>query len=428
MAGVRFKAMGNPRCRQSDRYRRAVCAGAALLLAIDLIVVSARRIHQSGDFDVSMEFGRRFLAGTHLYRGGLHFPYLPAAAMFFSMFSAIPKPLAFLLFYSIAVAGLWLTLRMLAAMVCGAAADLRDRTWLIATLTLLLAAHYIIRDLDDGGPNLILLALATAGMYYAWAGCEVGAGGCLGAAAALKTTAAIFIPFLLWKRRWRLAAWTTAAAGLWMALPMVRMGVPNWWLHQREWAASAAGFAAGANAAAARYFGAGNTSNQALRPAVVYLLARAGLVPTRAAIAGALAAALLLAAFCLFTAPPYGPRLEGRWLREASGLLIMSVLLSPVTWIQHLVLAIPALYLIVADYVACREFGIFSRAALSLYVIFALVLNRGLLGKARYDNLLGWHVQTWCMILLLGVLLAHRNGEAATDHSSPCALRRPVCD
>ncbi len=390
----------------SDHVRRIASAAAAVFIAIDLVAVALRRMRYSGDFDVSMEFGRRFLAGRHLYQGGLHFPYQPAAAMFFSIFSLMPKPLAFLLFYSIAVICLWLVMRMLTAMVCGVDVDLRDRTWLIAAVTLMLAAHYIIRDLDDGGPNLMLLALATGGIYYAWAGRDVAAAACLGAAAALKVTAAIFIPFLLWKRRWRLAAWTIAAAALWIALPMLRMGAADWWMHQREWAVSAVGFAAGSNAAADRYYGASNLGNQALRPAVVYLLnARAGMVA--AGTAGTIAALVLLALFCALTARPYGER-DRRWIRESSGLLIIAVLLSPVTWIQHLVLAIPALDLIAADYFAGDEFGILSKIALSLYVVFALVLNRGLIGKARYEDLLGWHVQTLCMLLILVVLMLQR--------------------
>ncbi len=231
--------------------RRAGAVAAALFIAIDLIAVELRRRRYSGDFDISMEFGRRFVTGQYLYQGGLHFPYLPSAAMFFSLFSIMPKPLAFLLFYSTAIICLWLAMRALASMVCRTRPALRERRGEIAAATLILAAHYIIRDLDDGGPNLILLALLMGGIYWAWAGRDIRAAGCLGAAIALKATAAIFVPFLLWKRRWRLAAYTTIATVLWLVLPMLRMGPANWWMHQREWTISAIGFAAGFNRAAA---------------------------------------------------------------------------------------------------------------------------------------------------------------------------------
>lgn len=400
---------------QSDPYRRIALGAAAAFVAADLLAITLRRLRYSGDFDISIEFGRRFLLGEHLYRGGLHFPYLPAAAMFLSVFALMPKPLAFALFYAIAIICLWLVMRMLTAMVCGADSRLHGRAGPIAAATLAFAAHYIIRDFDDGGPNLILLALATAGIYYAWAGRDGAAAGCLGAAVALKATAAIFIPFLLWKRGWRLAALTTVASALWIALPMLRMGPATWWAHQREWAVSAAGFAAGFNPAATRYYGAGNTGNQALRPAVAYLLnAHAGFVPGSATIAGVLAALMLVGWFGWLTASPYGDHLGERWLRESTGLLIVAVLLAPVAWIQHLVLAIPALYLIAADFFAGEEFGFFSKAAISLYLIFALLLNRGLIGKARYAVMLDWHVQTLCMLLILAVLMRHVRRGART--------------
>jgi hypothetical protein len=40
-----------------------------------------------------------------------------------------------------------------------------------------------------------------------------------------------------------------------------------------------------------------------------------------------------------------------------------------------------------------------------LYAIFALVLNREVLGKARYLVLMGYRLQTLCMLLILGVLI-----------------------
>jgi Raf kinase inhibitor-like YbhB/YbcL family protein len=387
--------------------RHTGTVGAALFLAVDLIAVELRRRRYAGDFDISMEFGRRFVSGQHLYQGGLHFPYLPSAAMFFSVFAIMPRPVAFLLFYSTAIICLWLAMRALAGIVTQARPALRQRSGVIAAITLILASHYIIRDLDDGGPNLILLALLTGGIYWAWIGRDLRAAGCLGAAVAFKVTAAIFIPFLLWKRRRRLAAYTTIATALWLALPILRMGPANWWMHQREWTISAIGFAAGFNQAAAYYYGAGNSGNQALRPALMYL------IDSRVAALGA--AVGLTAFFCWITRRPLGDRLNLRWLRESGGLLILAVLLAPIAWIQHLVLAIPALYLIVADWFAGEDFNPASKAAMLAYVLLALVLNRALMGKARYEVLLDWHLQTLCMLLILGVLMLRRHdGEAAT--------------
>jgi hypothetical protein len=389
--------------------RRWYGAGAALFIAADLGAAMLRRQRYAGDFDISMEFGRRFAYRQHLYQGGLHFPYLPAAAMFFSPFSMLPRPLAFLLFYLAAIICLALVMRMLAAIVCRSPPALRERTWEIAAVTLVLAAHYIIRDLDDGGPNLILLALVTGGIYWAWAGRDLRAAGFLGAATAFKATAGIFIPFLIWKRRWRLAMYTAASTLVWLALPILRMGPADWWVHQREWIESAIGFAVGLNQAAAYYYGAGNSGNQSLRTAVIHLLdGRLGISPRIAAIVAAL---ILAAVFCWVTARPYAERMSTRWLRESSGLLLLAVLLAPIAWIQHLVVAIPALYLISADWFAGEDFGPCARASMAVYAVLALVLNRSVIGKARYQVLLEYHVQTLCMLLVLGVLMRRRNDE-----------------
>jgi len=66
-----------------------------LLLCLGLVllhwaVIAQRRSEHPGDFDVSREFGRRFLTGEDLYAGGLHYPYMPSAAMWFSPLAWIP--------------------------------------------------------------------------------------------------------------------------------------------------------------------------------------------------------------------------------------------------------------------------------------------------------------------------------------------------
>ncbi|HEV3110554.1 MAG TPA: glycosyltransferase family 87 protein [Candidatus Binataceae bacterium] len=396
-------------------YRCIALAAGIIFIAIDLLAITLRRMRNPGDFDISMEFGRRFLTGQQLYQGGLHFPYLPTAAMFFSIFSVMPRPLAFLLFYAIAIAGLWLVMRMLTAMVCGARPSLRDAAGPIAVVTLILASHYIIRDLDDGGPNLVLLALAMGGIYGAWSGHDITAAGFLGAATALKATMGIFIPFLIWKRRWRLAVYTTMATALWLALPILHMGPANWWTHQRQWIRSAMGFAAGLNAAAARYYGESNSGNQALGPAVRHLMeTRLAFIPVSASAVSAIMGLALVGIFCWLTVSPYGERLGAQWLRESSGLLILAVLLAPIAWLQHLVIAIPAIYLIVADWFADEEFNLPSKAAMLFYIVFALLLNRGLIGKARYTALLEYHVQTLCMLLIFGVLMLRQRGKISS--------------
>jgi alpha-1,2-mannosyltransferase len=297
-------------------------------------------------------------------------------------------------------------MRMLAAMVCDAEPAMREGVWRVGIVALLLASRYIVRDLNDGGPNLILLALAMGGVYLACGKREVAAAGCLGAAAALKATAGIFIPFLLWKRCWRFAAYTTAAFALWVVLPILWIGPWSWWTHQREWFDSAVGFAAGFNPAAVRYYGDQNILNQALRPAIEHLMAtRLSPFPAYGWTVSAAFALIILVIFGWLTRYPYVEHFDIAWLTETSSLLILATLLAPIAWVQHLVLAIPAIYLIVADWVAQRNFGVAPSAAMVLYIILALLLNRAILGKPGYLVLLDYHVHTICMLLIFYVLM-----------------------
>src|SRR5271166_1666000 len=151
--------------RSQPRLRRYGLIVTTAIVVTQVIFIIHRRQTHLGDFDISREFGRRFIAGEELYRGGLHFPYMPAAAMFFAPLAMINPTAAFVLRYAIAIAGLWLTLHLLNRMVRRGIPAAGGQAVLIAAITLLLTSHYVIRDLDDGGPHLLLLATIVSGLY-----------------------------------------------------------------------------------------------------------------------------------------------------------------------------------------------------------------------------------------------------------------------
>jgi alpha-1,2-mannosyltransferase len=404
-----------------QRIRRALFALAFVLIAIDLAAVCMRRERHRGDFDVSREFGRRFLAGEYLYRGGLHFPYLPSAAMYFSPLAALPAAVAFVASYCLALVCLWLTFRMLHAMICSRSVRLEPQGLFIAAAAIVLGIHYLIRDLDDGGPNIILLAIIVAGIHAVWKG-RAGIGATwLGIAIAIKVMPSVFVPYFAWKRNWRLAIYTAASAAFWIMLPMVRMGPSSWWLHLREWADSAIGFALGRNAAAEFYYGANTIQNQSLRAAIVHLMTKN---PVTAPIAGATAVAavaMLVLAFCRLV-PRCRVRLDDPALPvESGGLLVMALLLSPITWVQHMVLMIPALYLIAAA-IGIKRLGRTAAGAMILFAVLTLLLNRTFAGAQGYRLFLDYHVHTLGMLIVLGVVML-RMPSALRDNENS-ALER----
>ncbi len=399
--------------RRSGRGWLALLAAVG---AVHLAVVAARRATHAGDFDISREFGRRLLAGEPLYAGGLHYPYMPIAALWFAPLALLPAWLAFALRYAAALAGLWLVLRWLGQL---ARVDAARRT-VVAGLTLGLAAHYIVRDLDDGGPHLLLLALLIGGLAAARRGGSRWAAAAFGLAAALKAPNALLLPFLFWKRQWRLAASTLAALLAWSALPALMMGPGPWWQHQRQWITTAVASASGTPQAGPRASEV-RLQNQSLHR----LLIRANPVPTQDPLpqeegrvnasdrtVGArspflLTALALLAALAWWTRRPWSPTADDdpRCLAELAVVLLAALLLSPVTWVQHCVLAIPALYCVVARADAAR-WPVSRVTGLTVFAALALLLNRELLGRDSYLVLLAAGLHAWALILLLVLLVA----------------------
>jgi hypothetical protein len=90
-------------------------------------------------------------------------------------------------------------------------------------------------------------------------------------------------------------------------------------------------------------------------------------------------------------------------LGETGALLLLVLLFSPVTWLQHFVFALPAIYWIVAAEQSSPR--AMTRWLLGSYVVLALVMNRELLGRMNYLLLLSYHTHTICLLLLFGLVI-----------------------
>jgi len=413
--------------RALSRLRQALVLACLLAVCAHAGLVAYRRTHTIGDFDVHREFGHRFLAGQPLYDGGLCYNYMPISAFFHAPLALLPAPIAAFLRYVAALACLGFSLNWLRRM----APEQARAIPLAFVLTLLLASHYVLRDLEDAGSHLLYLAMLVGGVYAAWLGRHALAGASLGLAIALKMTPGLLLPFLAWKRQWRLLGWTTAATCAWIALPAAWMGPASWWDHQRQWSAVVVQtIREGANPA-----NEGNdlrVQNQSLRLAFLHVLtARPPGDPLRPEngpypelfnlppAAGRLLAGAglfgVLTAFCLTSRGAYRGPNDPAWIVDSAALMLLMLLLSPVTWVQHLVWAIPSLYLAVTADWRRRRFGWVAYAFLALYAIGALALNRELLGKPAYTWLLAQHLHTFCLAILLALMAWVRCGVPAIE-------------
>jgi hypothetical protein len=294
----------------------------------------------------------------------------------------------------------------------------------IEALTLVLASQYIVRDLDDGGPHLQLLAMLVAGIFCLSRGREALGATWFGLATVLKAPVGLMLPFLLWKRQWKVAAMAVAATVLWTALPMAWMGPANWWRHEAEWTRTAFQSVLGNTRPGVRE-SEQRVQNQSLKLALTRYLVTypdghplrlahpayvsIGAMDARAAdwvVKGAVVALLLGCAW--LTRRRYGSPDDPRWLLEGSAVLILALLLSPVTWTQHLVLVIPALYLVMAEGQAIRPLGWLVSAGMWTYAVLALALTRDMVGKELSLVLLSYHIHTLALLLVLAIVLLRR--------------------
>jgi hypothetical protein len=284
-----------------------------------------------------------------------------------------------------------------------------------------LALQFILNDLDDGGPHLILLGILVWAIYEIWTGRELLGALLLGLGITLKITPALFVPFFLWKRQWRVASYTVLATVLWTVLPAVHMGPTSWWEHQTEWTRNAV-LSVLDRQAEGRQENELQMANLSLRHTMLrYLVAyppthRLRLVdpgyrpvldlPSSVANAIAGCAALgLIGLFAWSSRRPFRGPGDPEWARDCAGVLILALLLSPITWDQHLVWMIPAAYVVVAAAATRGGLSYAGYGMLGIYVVLTMVLNYEVVGSVRWEALKSYHHLGFAILILFGLLL-----------------------
>jgi alpha-1,2-mannosyltransferase len=414
-------------------FRQVLAALCILAVTVNgiRVVVWLKPVYR--DFDMHRDLGRFFLTGQDLYSKVMLYPYMPTGAMYFSLLALVDRSIGLALRYTVAIICLWLTCVFFHRMIMDRFKELAQANLILSIIAIVLGGQFILYDLDDGGPHTILMGMLVGAVYAVWRGREKLGAIWFGLAIALKVTPGLFLLFFLWKRQWRLALYTAVATACWIILPIVWMGPASWWSHQQTWTQVAAGSAVGYKTPVAES-NESNIRNSGLQPALMrYLVTRSpdhplrqndpgyvavlDLPPALARILVILAILVLLMGFCRYTRRPYGGPGDPEWPRECSGLLILMLLLSPVTWIQHLPWLLPALYCVVAK--ACSHNGLsqLSKVAMGLYVMIAVVLSYEVLGKENFVVFLSFKPFTIGMVLLLAVLMLQSKNAASLSHS-----------
>ncbi|HEX5551081.1 MAG TPA: glycosyltransferase family 87 protein [Nitrospira sp.] len=402
-------------------------AGLCLLAAlIHGFILAFHRSFGFRDFDLHREVGRRFLSGEYLYANDFCYAYMPIAAMYLSPLALMGRDAGLMVRYVLAVGCLVATVVLFYRMTVPSESEGNRRNlYLLGGGSILLVLQFILQDLDDGGPHLILLGILSVAIYAVWQNREPLGAVLFGLSIALKLTPGIFLLLFVWKRQWKLLALTIVATASWIMIPMLWMGPVGWWTHQAEWTRNAA-LSVLDRQVEGREHNEQRIRNQALRPTLLrYLVTYPADHPMRKddpaytpilnlppvlAGAGVMVAALgLLAVFARSSSRSFDSMKDKAWSRECAAVLILALLLSPMTWQQHLAWLLPGAFVVLASARLRNGLKPPEWLMLSAYIVLVMVLNYEVLGKSRFEMLLSYHPFGVAMILLFGLVVGMKS-------------------
>ncbi|MFN2420667.1 MAG: glycosyltransferase family 87 protein [Gemmatimonadota bacterium] len=250
------------------------------------------------------------------------------------------------------------------ALAVGASAEELRRRPSLGWMPYLLIGGVVISNLETAQVNLFVLFFVTLGLLALERWSEAAAGGLVGYAAAIKLMPVIFVPYFAWVRRWRSAAMAVATIAIcWSILMWGGLGFDMglWTDVTRDWLAAVSPFVSEGGVAEGE--GGFRHTNQSLAAAVHRYLTKtpadgrdfyvnvAALTPKSAqgivlALSGAvliglmwltgpLARARLLDGMAMIGSPAEGALRRGF---AYSLVMIATLFLSPVSWINHYVL------------------------------------------------------------------------------------------
>jgi len=410
---------------KSALFERVVKLSLLTAALVHGYIIAFGRSFHFRDIDIHREIGRRFLSGEYLYANDYCYMYLPTTGVYFAPLLVLERNPSLALRYAVAIVCLVGTIMVFHRMIVGVAPRKGWNSLLLGIGAGALTLQFILNDLDDGGPHLILLGILSAGIYAIWLGRERLGAALVGLGIVLKITPALFVLLFLWKRQWRLASYTVLATVLWIVLPLFYMGPTSWLAHHTEWTRNAV-LSVFDKQAEGRQENELQKANLSLRHTMLrylvtyppgHLLRQVDQgyrpvldlpPPVANAIVG-VAAISLLGLFMWSSRRESQGVGDPRWAHDCAGTLMLALFLSPITWDQHLVWMIPAAVVVVAA--ATKLSGSLSRAGyamLGVYVVLTMVLNYEVVGSARWEALKSFHHLGIAMLLLYGLLLLSR--------------------
>lgn len=422
----------------TPRFRTITLSIIGVVLIIEAYIAIFVR---KNDIMCHIAVGEAFLSGDPYKYGQDIYPV--GRTMIDSLLAIAPYYVTRAVAYTLAVLGLfacyWMWRRM-----AENSSDVKPEFTNAAAITASFVLFiYLIRDLDECGLQTFVYVMLTFAGYMLLRGKQHWAGLTLATAAMYKVTPALFLPFFLFKRQWRAAAWMAGFLALWFLAPMPFLGVQKtldchaqWWARSTKIASAREAYPSQLELEEPKFY------NQSLQASIarfvitvppdhpLYLdhpafMQFGDLDPETAyyVVRG------IMVVFALIIALRYWPQWRSSGTgqpdlaREWAGLCILAAILSPVCWKQHLILAWPALFLVFRAMLADRQ--IFRTRIVPVLITTGLILltRRFLVGRDLAYVLMSYKLDFLAVFLILGMVLTlprHRQKmalEKDLDHT-----------
>jgi Glycosyltransferase family 87 len=182
-------------------FRTSITWGFVLLVLVKFV---HSVFLKENDFDVHLAYGQMALNAAHGDAGpflSLLFHYPPGRILLDEGFALLPRLVARTICFCAAIGSLFITRAIWQRL----AQDVKPASpgvdFAAAALAFLLFANWVVRDFDDCGLQILLLFFLSMTAWSVFRGARIQAGAWLGLAITFKLTPVLFVPLLLWKRR-----------------------------------------------------------------------------------------------------------------------------------------------------------------------------------------------------------------------------------
>jgi hypothetical protein len=190
------------------------------------------------DFRVYHATAERFLQKQDIYdrpdMAITPFKYSPMFAFLVSPLGFVNRHTASLIFFTINFATL-ISLCFLIPRLLGITGLTVIQRIFLYFIPILFTSRFILQVWDSGQVNLIMFLLTVASLYFMRKGKDALAGGALGLSVMFKYMPAVFVPYLIFQKKYKMVTWILVSIVIWCFLPALVVGWETQMFYLQKW-------------------------------------------------------------------------------------------------------------------------------------------------------------------------------------------------